>query len=136
MKIIIKKEAPKVLSSGQYIVGQDIPADRYRATNIGEGSNFFVYDENGEAIVNIILGDSSTGGSGDYVFFCDDGNIIQTEAQVKLIPVERSIRREVLLREISVGIFFSIFHFIKQIFDMFISTEADLCFCFFMYLST
>ncbi|MEJ9151438.1 hypothetical protein P4S74_11225, partial [Bacillus smithii] len=62
-------------------MGQDIPADRYRATNIGEGSNFFVYDENGEAIVNIILGDSSTGGSGDYVFFCDDGNIIQTEAQ-------------------------------------------------------
>lgn len=86
--IKVKKEAPKVLSSGQYIVGKDIPAGRYRATNIGECSNFFVYDESGEAVVNTILGDPSTGGTGDYVFFCDDGNIIQTEAQVKLIPVE------------------------------------------------
>ena len=87
-EIKVKKEAPIFLNSGQYIVGKDIPAGRYRATNIGEGSNFFVYDESGEAVVNTILGDPSTGGTGDYVFFCDDGNIIQTEARVKLIPVE------------------------------------------------
>jgi hypothetical protein len=82
-----KKEEPKVLSAGQYIVGKDIPAGRYKATNVGRGSNFFVFDSSGDNVVNAILGDGMVG-DGDYVFFCDDGYVIETHAKVKLIPVE------------------------------------------------
>jgi hypothetical protein len=82
-----KKEEPKVLGAGQYIVGKDIPAGRYKATNVGRGSNFFVFDSSGDNVVNAILGDGMVG-DGDYVFFCDDGYVIETHAKVKLIPVE------------------------------------------------
>lgn len=85
---VIKAEGePKTLGSGEYVVGKDVPAGRYKATPVGKGSNFVVYDENGIAVVNTILGDSSIG-SGDYTFFCKNGNIIKTSAQVKLIPVK------------------------------------------------
>jgi DNA repair exonuclease SbcCD ATPase subunit len=86
-KIIEKKEAPKTLSAGQYIVGKDLQAGRYKAVPNGEGSNFFVYDSSGMAAVNTILGNDSFSVP-EYVFFCDDGNVIETMAPVKLIPVE------------------------------------------------
>jgi len=85
--ILKAKGAPKTLSSGQYIVGHDIPAGRYKASAVGRGSNFFVYDDSGTPVVNTILGNSMVG-TGDYVFACDDGYVIQTEAPVKLTPVE------------------------------------------------
>ncbi|MEW4211715.1 hypothetical protein Q0O85_24565 [Priestia megaterium] len=53
---------------------------------MGRGTNFIFYGDDGSAVVNPILGTSN--GSGDYVFFATDGEIIQTEGQVKLIPVE------------------------------------------------
>jgi hypothetical protein len=81
-----KKEEPKVFSAGQYIVGKDFPAGRYKAVPVGEGSNFIVFDKNdGTAKVNTILG---TFGEPEYVFFCSDGDIMETHAKVKLIPVE------------------------------------------------
>ncbi|WP_257129975.1 hypothetical protein [Bacillus cereus] len=82
-----KKEEPRTLGAGEYVVGKDIPAGRYKATATGRGSNFFVYNSSGRATVNTILGDSSVG-RGDYVFFCDNGNVIKTNEAVKLIPVE------------------------------------------------
>jgi predicted RNase H-like nuclease (RuvC/YqgF family) len=85
--IKIKKEQPKVLSAGQYIVGKDIPEGRYKATNVGQGSNFFVFDADGNTVVNAILGGGIVG-DGDYVFFSLDGYLIETHAKVKLIPVE------------------------------------------------
>lgn len=81
-----KKEAPVQLNAGQYIVGHDVKEGRYKATNIGRGTNFIVYGDDGSAVVNTILGTEN--GSGDYVFFAQEGNIIRTEGQVKLIPVE------------------------------------------------
>lgn len=81
-----KKEAPVQLNAGQYIVGHDVKEGRYKATNIGRGTNFIVYGEDGSAVVNTILGTDN--GSGDYVFFATEGQIIRTEGQVKLIPVE------------------------------------------------
>lgn len=82
-----KKEEPVHLNAGQYVIGKDVKVGRYQATNIGRGTNFIVYDgDDGTAIVNTILGTSN--GSGDYVFFAADGDVIQTEGQVKLIPVE------------------------------------------------
>lgn len=86
-KVKEAKGKPIILDSGQYIVGKDVPEGRYKATNIGRGSNFFVYDSSGMAVVNTILGNDGIG-SGDYVFFTNEGNIIETHAQVKLIPVE------------------------------------------------
>lgn len=74
--------APKTLGAGTYTVGQDVPASRYKAIPIGEGSNFFV---NEGAKVNTILGSN---GEDSYVFYAEDGDVIRTEAAVKLIPVE------------------------------------------------
>ncbi|MGI8315973.1 hypothetical protein [Halobacillus mangrovi] len=79
------KEEPKTLIAGQYIVGEDLPAGRYQVTNIGDGTNFFVYDSSGYPTVNTILGEDFYG---DYVFFTDDGDQIETHGKVKLIPVE------------------------------------------------
>lgn len=81
------KEDPIELIAGQYIVGTDIPEGRYQATNIGDGSNFVVHSSGGSLKVNTILGDSIVG-SGDYVFFADDGDVIETRGRAKLIPVE------------------------------------------------
>ncbi|CDQ41908.1 hypothetical protein [Virgibacillus salexigens] len=81
-----KEEEPIELSAGQYFVGTDIPAGRYRATNVGRGSNFFVYDVDGNVLVNTILGDGH--GDGDYVFFTEMTDVIESHAKVKLIPVE------------------------------------------------
>lgn len=81
--------APKKLGSGQYVVGKDIPAGRYIAHALGSGSNFFVYDgSGGSAKVNTILGSAGGIGSGDYTFFCDDGDIIETHESVQLSPVK------------------------------------------------
>ncbi|MFA2720642.1 hypothetical protein [Bacillus paranthracis] len=86
---LIKAEGePKTLGSGEYVVGKDVPAGRYKATPVGQGSNFVVYDRDGIAVVNTILGSSDTGGTGDYTFFCKDGNRIETHAPVKLVPVK------------------------------------------------
>jgi predicted RNase H-like nuclease (RuvC/YqgF family) len=85
--IVKKNEEPIKLTAGQYIVGSDIPEGRYQVTNIGEGTNFFVYDSSGLPTVNTILGDSIVG-TGDFVFFTSDGDMIETLGPVKLIPVE------------------------------------------------
>lgn len=85
--IVKKKEEPIKLTAGQYIVGSDIPEGRYQVTNVGEGTNFFVYDPSGLPTVNTILGDSIVG-TGDFVFFTSDGDMIETLGPVKLIPVE------------------------------------------------
>ncbi|WP_079527836.1 hypothetical protein [Halobacillus hunanensis] len=67
-------------------LGSDIPEGRYQVTNVGRGTNFFVYGSDGYAIVNTILGNEN--GSWDYVFFTEKGNIIETHGKVKLIPVD------------------------------------------------
>lgn len=85
--IVKKKEEPTQLLSGVYIVGIDVSEGRYQVTNVGRGSNFFVYDSSGSGKVNTILGDSRVG-SGDYIFFANDGDLIETNGEVKLIPVE------------------------------------------------
>jgi hypothetical protein len=85
--VVAAQGKPRQLSSGHYIVGTDVPSGRYRATNVGRGSNFQVYNSSGEIKVNAILGNSIVG-DGDFVFFANDGDIIKTAARVKLVPVE------------------------------------------------
>lgn len=82
-----KEEEPTNLKSGVYIVGEDIEDGRYQASNIGRGTNFFVYNDIGETKVNTILGDSDIG-SGDYIFFANDEDVIETSGEVNLTPVE------------------------------------------------
>jgi peptidoglycan hydrolase CwlO-like protein len=81
-----KKEEPITLIAGQYFVGKDVPEGRYQVTNVDDGSNFFVMDSDGSTTVNTILGDGI--GDGDYVFYTFDGDLIETRAKVKLIPIE------------------------------------------------
>ncbi|MFZ3577625.1 hypothetical protein [Virgibacillus sp. DJP39] len=86
-KGIAKKEGEPInLISGEFIVGRDLPPGRYQATNVGEGSNFVVYSSDGSLKVNTILGESF--GYGDYVFWAEDGDLIESAAKVKLIPVQ------------------------------------------------
>lgn len=78
------KSAPKTLSAGKYTVGSDVPAGRYKAVPVGEGSNFIVFDD-GDPVVNTILG---SGGESSYTFEATSGERIQTESAVKLIPLK------------------------------------------------
>lgn len=79
-----KAEAPIVLPAGQFVVGKDIPAGRYKATpNRGSG-NFFV---NGGADVNIILGKGDFG-EPEYVFAVQNGDEIEITLSVNFQPVE------------------------------------------------
>lgn len=79
------KGQPKVLQAGTYTVGKDIPEGRYKATPVGQGSNFVTFDDGGTPDVNTILGSY---GQPSYTFEVYDGYSIQTEATVKLTPVE------------------------------------------------
>lgn len=76
------KGKPKTFQAGYYTVGQDLPEGRYKATPIGEGSNFIV---NEGMTVNTILGKH---GEASYTFSVSEGDVIQTEAAVKLTPLE------------------------------------------------
>ncbi|MDN4523925.1 hypothetical protein [Fictibacillus fluitans] len=79
------KGAPKVLQAGKYTVGKDLPAGRYVATPVGSGSNFVVWDYGGDLEVNTILGSN---GTPSYTFEADDEYTIQTEATVRLTPIQ------------------------------------------------
>ncbi len=79
------KGEPKTLSAGNYVVGSDLPAGRYKAVPVGEGSNFFVRDPGGSTYVNTILGND---GEASYTFECSNGDTIETESSVKLIPLK------------------------------------------------
>jgi peptidoglycan hydrolase CwlO-like protein len=83
-QVIAAKSAPKTLTAGRYVVGKDVPEGRYKAVPQGSGSNFFVYDS-GDPVVNTILGSD---GEPSYVFEATDGEEIQTESTVKLIPIK------------------------------------------------
>lgn len=84
-QIIKAKTAPKTLQAGVYTVGKDIPSGRYKATPVGGGSNFVTFDTSGIPDVNTILGSN---GEPSYTFEIIDGYKIQTEATVKLTPIE------------------------------------------------
>ena len=85
-----KKEIPRkpvILGAGKHIAGKDFPIGRYKATNVGRGSNFIVYGSDKNLKENTILG-NGTIGSGDYTFWAENGDLIDTHAKVKLIPVK------------------------------------------------
>ncbi len=79
--IVKAKGQPIKLISGTYTVGKDVPAGRYR---ISGSSNFIV---NNGLKINTILGDSIVG-SGDYIGYLDEGDVIDNHAPATLTPVE------------------------------------------------
>jgi len=85
VKMIMTKSKPIVLGAGQYVIGKDIPAGRYRASNVGEGSNFIVTSGEGDLKVNTILGSS---GEENYMFFGETGDNLETGSSIKLEQFE------------------------------------------------
>lgn len=85
-EIKTQKTQPKIFSAGQYVVGKDLSAGRYKAVPVGQGSNFIIYDKNGLATVNTILGEF---GEPEYIFFTKEGDVMETHSKVKLIPLEK-----------------------------------------------
>lgn len=79
------KTAPVTIGAGNFLVGKDIPAGRYKAEPIGEGSNFVVYGSDDSLQVDTILG---AGGVPSYVFVASDGDVINSEAPAKLVHVK------------------------------------------------
>lgn len=79
-------DAPIELPSGTYIVGEDLPAKRYKATTNSSSGNFIVYSSGGDLKVNQILGTSF--GEPEHIFFAENGDKIETNIRVKLTPVE------------------------------------------------
>ena len=80
--------SPIELQAGMWFQETDeIPAGRYTVSN-GD-SNFFVYDEDGDIYVNVILDDSDGGwGVSEYTFVLLKGSIIETKSPCTLTPVE------------------------------------------------
>lgn len=85
MKVVDAQSAPKTLQAGSYTVGSDIDAGRYKATPVGEGSNFVTYTDTGDVDVNTILG---VDGEPSYTFEVGNGYTIRTESTVKLTPID------------------------------------------------
>lgn len=78
---------PFQLSPGFYYAGDDIKTGRYRVSN--GSSNFFVFDADGYATVNIILDKKNDGlRVTDYIFDLKAGYTLETKNVCTLTPVE------------------------------------------------
>lgn len=75
---------PITVSAGDYIVGTDFKAGRYKVSG---SSNFVVYTSSGELYINTILGSSSVG-RGDYVATLSDKMIVRCSAKTTFTPVK------------------------------------------------
>ncbi|MEK4871592.1 hypothetical protein [Niallia sp. FSL W8-1348] len=76
------------LPAGKFIVGKDIPENRYKVLPIGRGSNFAVFDENASVIDNTIISSSKGHGVPEYIVYLIDGYIIDAQSPFKYVPVE------------------------------------------------
>ncbi|MBA2175421.1 hypothetical protein H0266_10995 [Halobacillus locisalis] len=83
-KIIELKDKPKVLPAGFFTVGQDIPASRYKVTPNGSG-NFFVNDG---MKVNVIIGQDDSFYLSEYVFYAEEGDLIELTTPATFQPVQ------------------------------------------------
>ena len=75
---------PITVSAGDYIVGTDFKAGRYKVSG---SSNFVVYTSSRELYINTILGSSSVG-RGDYVATLSDKMIVRCSAKTTFTPVK------------------------------------------------
>ena len=82
-KIKETSEKPITLPSGDYTVGTDIPAGRYRVSG---SSNFVVRDSYGDLCINTIL--DTQYGDGDYVATLESGMKAHCASKTTFTPVE------------------------------------------------
>lgn len=75
---------PITVSAGDYIVGTDIKAGRYKVSG---SSNFVVYTSSGELYINTILGDGTVG-RGDYTATLSNKMIVRCSAKTVFTPVK------------------------------------------------
>jgi hypothetical protein len=74
----VTAHATTTLYAGTFVVGQDIGAGRYVATPASdESGNFFVYDSNGNAVVNEVLGSASDGDVPSVTTTLTNGEAVQ-----------------------------------------------------------
>ncbi len=79
------------LPSGNYIIGQEIPAGRYTITGSGK---VHVYGEDGILRMTVALkrkGDASTNGVDEYVLTVKDGETVNIENEIMLSPFRSSV---------------------------------------------
>ncbi|KIO60192.1 Phosphoserine phosphatase [Caldibacillus thermoamylovorans] len=81
-------DAPKELPAGTFVVGKDIPAGRYKVLPVGRGSNFVVYDENGNNVVNTIVSSVEGHGVPEYITYLFDNYIIEASSPFQYVPVK------------------------------------------------
>ena len=82
-KIKETSEKPITLPSGDYTVGTDIPAGRYKVSG---SSNFVVRDSYGDLCINTIL--DTQYGDGDYVATLESGMKAHCASKTTFTPVE------------------------------------------------
>ncbi|MCD8356288.1 MAG: hypothetical protein LUE11_06925 [Clostridia bacterium] len=75
---------PITVPSGDYTIGTDIQAGRYR---ISGSSNFVAYTSSGRVYINTILGDSRVG-DGDYIGTLSDGMVVRCSSKTTFTPVK------------------------------------------------
>ena len=81
--IVLKEKEPKTLSAGQFTVGKDIEAGRYRITTPTRG-NYFVNEGSG---ANVMLGKGSYY-EPEYILYLSDGDNIEQHMSVKYESIE------------------------------------------------
>lgn len=89
-KVKEAKEKPVSSPSGTFIVGVDLPANRYKAEAKSGFGNFIVTSSSGNLKVNQILDTGSGMGIGvsEHIFYAGEGDVIETTMPTVLIPVE------------------------------------------------
>lgn len=75
---------PITVPSGDYTIGSDIAAGRYR---ISGSSNFVAYTSSGRVYINTILGNSIVG-EGDYIGTLSDGMTVRCSSKTTFTPVD------------------------------------------------
>lgn len=83
--VIALKKEPREIPAGQFVVGTDIEAGRYRIEPVSGAGNYFV---DGGSSVNIILGTNDDYDLSEYVLNLKDGDNIDQTLPVKYTAVE------------------------------------------------
>ncbi|WP_079478079.1 hypothetical protein [Halobacillus salinus] len=83
-KIIELQDKPKSLAAGFFTVGTDIPASRYKVTPNGDG-NFFVNDG---MKVNVMIGRDDDFYLSEYIFYAEEGDVIELTTPATFQPVQ------------------------------------------------
>ncbi len=85
--IIVEKAKPIQLSAGQYFVGEDFPAGRYKIyDSLG---HFYLYGSNGNRKTYVYFSDVDDDlYVTEYIYKLDDGDKIECDAKFKIVRID------------------------------------------------